>query len=157
MQPKHKAIFLDRDGVINVDKGYVGSQEDIVFIDGLFDFCRRAKALGYLLIVVTNQSGIARGLFSEADVVSLMRWMEEQFIQEKCPLTAWYYCPHGPDDGCECRKPKPGMIMRAAWEHDIDPARSMMIGDNDRDIEAGKAARVGRTEFFTGSTWPTLR
>jgi len=146
---KNKAIFLDRDGVINKDLGYVWESEKIVFMPGVFDFCRRAKELGYLLIIVTNQSGIARGLYGKPEVHSLMRWMGGRFAEEGCAWTAYYFCPHHPEFGnarykqdCDCRKPKPGMILQAAKEWDIDLVGSMMIGDNDRDIEAGKEVSI---------------
>ena len=160
--PKNKALFFDRDGVINKDVGHVWEQEKIEFMPGVFDFCRHAKALGYLIIVVTNQSGIARGLFGKPEVYELMRWMGERFMAENCPWTAYYFCPHHPEFGnarykqeCECRKPKPGMILQAAKEWDIDLTESILIGDNDRDIEAGRAAGVGRNELFSGA-WPEI-
>lgn len=152
-----KALFLDRDGVINVDTGYAHQPEQIVFIDGIFDFCRKAVALDYLLIVVTNQSGVARGMFSKNEVHDLMRWMQERFVKEQCPWTAYYFCPHHPDIGnprykrdCDCRKPKPGMIAQAAKDWNIDLASSILIGDSERDIEAAKAAGVGKWVLFDG-------
>ena len=158
----HKAIFLDRDGVINADKDYVSKPEDIVFVDGVFDFCRQAQEAGYMLIVITNQSGIGRGLFSEEDFEGLMYWMQEQFTLEDCPLTDWYFCPHHPTEGkgdykkeCDCRKPRPGMILSAAGDWEIDLPHSILIGDKESDIEAGKAAGVGRVELFKGK-WPEL-
>src|SRR5271163_2190256 len=94
-----KALFLDRDGVINVESGYIYKPEQVVFVDGIFDFCGKARAQGYLLIIMTNQSGIGRGLFSEEDFQALMRWMGERFTREGCPLTAYYFCPHHPEHG----------------------------------------------------------
>jgi D-glycero-D-manno-heptose 1,7-bisphosphate phosphatase len=159
----HKAIFLDRDGVINTEVGFVWKPEDITFVPGIFDFCRRAKELGYLLIIVTNQSGIARGLFTEDDFEALMYWMEERFTLEDCPLADWYYCPHHPEAGqgeykkdCDCRKPRPGMIVQAARDWDIDLPRSILIGDTARDIEAANAAGVGNAVLFIGA-FPELK
>lgn len=158
----HKAVFLDRDGVINVDKGFICSPQEITFIDGIFNFCRRAYEQGYYLIVVTNQSGIGRGLFSENDFHTLMEWIEARFEKEDCPLTAYYMCPHHPEAGvgpyktvCECRKPKPGMILQAAREWEVDIGQSILIGDKPRDIEAGEAAGVRAAYLFSGA-FPVL-
>jgi D-glycero-D-manno-heptose 1,7-bisphosphate phosphatase len=148
MQPAvRKALFLDRDGVINVDAGYVHKPEQVVFTDGIFDLCRAAKALGYLLIVITNQSGIGRGYYSEEDFHHLMRWMQERFAQEHCALDSYYFCPHHPEHGlghyrqeCACRKPKPGMLHQARDQFNIDLSQSYIIGDHGRDVLAGKAA-----------------
>jgi D-glycero-D-manno-heptose 1,7-bisphosphate phosphatase len=112
----NKALFLDRDGVINVDVGYAHSPEQITFVSGIFDVCRTAVAQGYQLIIITNQSGIGRGYYSEEQFHVLMQWMSKEFEKEGCPLTAYYYCPHTPADGCDCRKPKAGMILQAAKE-----------------------------------------
>ena len=137
-----RALFLDRDGVINADVGYAYRSEQIEFLPGIFERCRNACAQGYLIIIVTNQSGIGRGYYSDEDFHLLMRWMLEQFTREGCPITAYYYCPHTPEDHCECRKPKPGMIWQAAGEHGIDLANSILIGDKPTDIEAGSAAGI---------------
>ncbi len=152
---KHKALFLDRDGVINIDTTHAYRREDIIFTDGLFDVCRRAHAHDYKIIVVTNQAGIARGLYDETQFYALMRWMGERFMQEGCAWTDYYFCPHHPDitGPCDCRKPKPGMILRAIADWNIDPSASLLIGDNQTDLEAGKAAGVGRLELFKGQ-WP---
>lgn len=146
-----KAVFLDRDGVINVDHGYVYQPEAFEFIDGVFEACRHLQSLGYLLIVVTNQSGIARGFYSEQDFQHLTRWMIERFAAEHIEITAVYHCPHHPSAGhamhrldCACRKPAPGMLLQAIREHGIDPARSIMVGDKQADMQAGRAAGVGR-------------
>jgi D-glycero-D-manno-heptose 1,7-bisphosphate phosphatase len=149
-----KALFLDRDGVINVDTGYPAKPSDIIFIDGIFDFCRQATAQGYRLIVITNQAGIARGYYSAADFQALMEWMQARFTAESCPLTAWYFCPHHPEFGeirdCSCRKPKPGMITQAVRDWNIDLGRSVLIGDKPSDIEAGRAACVAAPLLFNG-------
>ncbi|MBV8938691.1 MAG: HAD family hydrolase [Alphaproteobacteria bacterium] len=146
----NKALFLDRDGVINLDTGYPSAREEIVFLEHIFSLCRAAKEQGYLLLVVTNQAGIARGYYTEEDFEALMQWMQEQFTAQGCALDGWYYCPHHPEFGvgeyrtaCECRKPKPGMLLTAAKEWDIDMRRSILIGDKASDINAANAAGVG--------------
>ena len=145
-----KALFLDRDGVINVDHGYVCRPEQIEFIEGIFQLCRQAKALGYLLVVITNQAGIGRGLYTEADFYQLTDWMRGVFVQEGCAIDAVYFCPHHPTEGigdyrqkCSCRKPAPGMILRAQRELGLDLAGSTLVGDKESDIDAGQAAGVG--------------
>ncbi len=143
----NKALFLDRDGVINVDVGYAHLPEQITFMTGIFDVCRAAHSQGYKIIVITNQSGIGRGYYSEEQFHALMVWMSAQFEKELCPITAYYYCPHTPDDGCECRKPKAGMILQAAKDYALNVSLSMLIGDKKSDIEAGKAAGVGECRF----------
>ncbi len=138
-----KAIFLDRDGVINEDFGYVHKVEDFCFLPGVFEALRHFKALGYKLILITNQSGIGRGYYSEEDFQKLTDWMQERLAKEGVRLDAIYYCPHHPQQGCDCRKPEPGMITQAAKEHGIDLTNSWMIGDKPSDIEAAKRAGVG--------------
>ena len=140
-----KALFLDRDGTINVDYGYVHEPEKFVFMDGVFDFCRRAMAAGYLIIVVTNQSGIERGFFSEADFERLTRYMLDRFSGEGIEITDVFHCPSlsGPD-----RKPEPGLFLKAKEKYDIDMAASLNIGDSERDLEAGRRAGVGRNALF---------
>jgi D-glycero-D-manno-heptose 1,7-bisphosphate phosphatase len=138
----HKALFLDRDGVINVDVDYAYLPAQIEFMPGVFDLCRAAHANSERIIIITNQSGIARGFYSEEDFTVLMQWMCVRFEEEGCPVTAYYHCPHLPDDGCECRKPKPGMILQAAKDWDIDLANSRLIGDKQTDLEAGRAAGI---------------
>lgn len=146
----NKAVFLDRDGVINHDHGYVHKPADFDFIDGIFDACRHFQSLGYLLVVVTNQSGIARGMYSEEQFAALTAWMRERFREEGVTIAAVYHCPHHPDLGddserhCACRKPAPGMLLQACRELDIDPATSLMLGDKKSDMQAAAAAGIGR-------------
>ena len=142
-----KVLFLDRDGTINVDYGYVYEPERFVFIDGVFDFCRLAQDKGYLTIIVTNQSGIERGYFTEADFASVTKHMVECFAKEGITITDVFHCPFlsGPD-----RKPEPGLFLKAKEKHDIDMAASVNIGDSERDLEAGRRAGVGRNELFAG-------
>jgi D-glycero-D-manno-heptose 1,7-bisphosphate phosphatase len=146
----NKALFLDRDGVINVDRGYVHSRDDFRFQEGIFDLCRAAQALDYLLVVVTNQAGIARGYYSESEFLELTEWMVAKFAEEEIQITHVYYCPYHPIHGvgaykCDSadRKPKPGMLLRARADFNVDLGSSVLIGDKLSDIYAGKAAGVG--------------
>jgi D-glycero-D-manno-heptose 1,7-bisphosphate phosphatase len=137
------ALFLDRDGVINVDKGYVHRIEDWEWRPGIFDVIRGFRALGHLVIVVTNQSGIGRGIFSDGDLRHLTEWMDAELERFGASIDGFYFCPHVPRDNCDCRKPASGMILRAAKWNNIDLAASTLIGDRETDIEAGRAAGVG--------------
>ena len=141
-----KAAFLDRDGVINIDHAYVHRPEEFQFIDGALQACRELVKAGFALIVVTNQSGIGRGYYSEADFEHLCQWMKEQFADAQAPITAIYYCPHHPTKAlgsyrvdCTCRKPAPGMLLKAQADYDIDMSRSLMIGDKSSDMAAALA------------------
>jgi D-glycero-D-manno-heptose 1,7-bisphosphate phosphatase len=152
-----RALFLDRDGVVNEDSGYVCRPEDFRFVRGIFDFCRAAQSKGYLLVVVTNQSGIARGYFTESDYESLSSWMRAEFLGKGIRIDAAFHCPFHPDHGIGAykresfdRKPSPGMIIKARDRFGIDLGRSVLIGDKDSDIEAGRRAGVGRLLFLKG-------
>ncbi|WP_406667135.1 D-glycero-beta-D-manno-heptose 1,7-bisphosphate 7-phosphatase [Gallaecimonas sp. GXIMD1310] len=143
------AVFLDRDGVINVDHGYVSRIDDFEFIEGVFEAARAFKAMGYLVVVITNQSGIARGMFSEDSFAELTQWMDWNFDDNGVVLDGIYYCPHHPDKGigeyrqdCNCRKPKPGMLLEAQGDLDIDMGRSVFVGDKADDMRAADAAGV---------------
>ena len=144
-----RALFLDRDGVINHDTGYLWRISDFVFKDGIFDLCRLAVAHRYRLIVVTNQAGIGRGLYSEGDFHRLTAWMRRRFELEAAPLTAVYYCPFHGQQGIGIyrkdsfdRKPNPGMLLKAARDHAIALAYSAIVGDKESDMEAGYRAGV---------------
>lgn len=144
------ALFLDRDGVINIDHAYVCKKEDFEFVDGIFELCRRAKLLGFLICVVTNQAGIGRGYYTEADFLRLTDWMCGAFSDEGVVIDKVYFCPTHPEHGVgeykvdsPFRKPGPGMILQAAQELDIDLARSILVGDKETDIVAGISAGVG--------------
>ncbi|MFE1745029.1 D-glycero-beta-D-manno-heptose 1,7-bisphosphate 7-phosphatase [Coleofasciculus sp. H7-2] len=146
-----KVAFLDRDGVINVDYGYVVMRSQFEFVDDVFTVCRLLRDLGYFLIVVTNQSGIARGYYSEQDFLYLTAWMCEQFNRQGVPLLDVFYCPHHPQaaipnyrQNCRCRKPYPGMIEQACQKYPIDLKRSIMIGDKTSDMQAAKAGGIGK-------------
>ena len=141
-----KAVFLDRDGTLNIDHGYVHKIDDFQFIEGSIDALKELKEMGYLLVLVTNQSGIARGYFSEDQFLQLTEWMDWSLADRGVDLDGIYYCPHHPEgkgeykEECECRKPKPGMLLQAADDFNIDLASSYMIGDSKNDILAGKNA-----------------
>ena len=149
----NKALFLDRDGVINVEKDYLYKIEDFEFIDGIFELCRHYKELGYLIFVVTNQSGISRGYYSEEDFNKLSLWMSKEFLKHSIKIEKVYHCPHHPNISgeCSCRKPKPGMLLQATNEFDIDLEESLIIGDKERDIEAGLNAGLKKTYLFNES------
>jgi D,D-heptose 1,7-bisphosphate phosphatase len=147
---KH-AAFLDRDGVINIDRAYVHRWEDFEFVHGALEAAARLSAAGWTLVVVTNQSGIARGYYTEADYQALTRRMVETFAAHSAPIAAVYHCPHHPSGrvallavDCDCRKPAPGMLLRAAEELGLSLPESLMIGDKPSDIAAARAAGVGR-------------
>jgi len=154
---KRPALFLDRDGVINIDHGYVHRPVDVEFLDGIFELVAEAKRAGYLVVVVTNQAGIGRGYYSEADFQELMDWMKSRFVEHGGQIDAVYFCPYHPEHGVgkylresDCRKPAPGMLLQAQRELDIDMERSILIGDKPSDMTAGLAAGVG-TCFAIGS------
>lgn len=143
------ALFLDRDGIINLDTGFVYRREDFVFRDGIFALCRTAEAHGLALVVVTNQSGIGRGYYTEADFAALTQWMLARFAEDGVRFASVEYCPDHPVHGLgryrrenPRRKPGPGMLLDAARTHDLDLARSVMIGDRASDMAAAVAAGV---------------
>lgn len=150
-----KAIFLDRDGVINVDKAYVSKIEDFEFCEGVFEALIHFQTLGYLLIIVTNQSGIGRGYYSEEDFQKLTAWMQKELLHVKIKIDAIYHCPHAPILNCSCRKPKSGMLLQAIEDFNIDVKSSWMIGDKQTDIEAALGAGVTNT-ILLGKTGVNL-
>ena len=133
-----KAVFLDRDGVINRDKNFVTSWEEFEFLPGISENIKKLNDADYLVIVVTNQSGIKRGLYSEETLKQIHENMKNALEEKGAFIDDIFYCPHYDGDDCNCRKPKPGMILEAAKKHNIDLNQSWMIGDSKRDIEAGK-------------------
>ena len=135
-----KALFLDRDGTINVNKGYVYKPEDFIFIDGIIDAISRYNQEGYLVIVISNQAGIARGYYSEEDVIALHKYVDALLLKSHARVDKWYYCPHHPEfsQDCNCRKPKTGMLEQAIAEFDIDVKQSLLVGDKPWDMECGE-------------------
>lgn len=152
---RRPALFLDRDGVINIDHGYVCKQEDFEFVDGIFELCRQARQLGYLIFVVTNQAGIGRGYYTERDFLNLSDWMCGVFEAQSVVIDKVYFCPSHPEHGVgkykvdsPYRKPGPGMILQAAEEFGVDLQQSVLVGDKVSDIKAGLAAGVGCTLLY---------
>ena len=151
-----KALFLDRDGVVNVDHGYVHTIESFEFVEGIFDLCSLASRRGFRLIIVTNQAGIGRGYYTEEQFHMLMGWVTRQFAAEGIRLDGYYFCPDHPDGigpyrrRSFMRKPAPGMLLRAADEHDLALSRSLLIGDQASDIAAGRAAGLAATIHLAG-------
>lgn len=146
---RRPAAFLDRDGVLNRDTGYVYRAEDFVWLDGAKLAVKRLNDAGYLVVVITNQAGVARGLYSEDDVARLHRWINEELRRDGAHIDAFYYCPHHPTAGngvyrrsCDCRKPSPGMLLRAMREWPVEPAASFFIGDKEIDMQAAEAAGI---------------
>ncbi len=148
------AVFLDRDGTINVEKSYLHRLEDWEWIPGAIDAIRRLNRAGYLVIVVTNQAGIARGMYGEEEVRKLHGQIDAMLASQGAHIDAYYYCPHHPDFGdqiaCNCRKPAPGMILQARDDWVIDLSRSYIVGDKIADMEAGLAVGVMPILVATG-------
>lgn len=147
--PKNKAIFLDRDGVVNVEKNYVHRIEDFEFMEGIFELCALAQRLNFRIFIITNQAGIGRGYYTIDDFERLTTWMLAQFKARGIRIEKVYYCPYHPVAGVGEyrkssfeRKPNPGMILNAKKEFDLDLSQSILVGDKDSDLEAGKAAGI---------------
>ena len=140
-----KTIFLDRDGVINKEINYLNKIDDCEFIDGIFDACLHFQKLGFEIIIISNQSGIARGYYTESDYKKLTQWLLRQFENNNIDILDTFHCPHGPDSNCDCRKPKPGMFIKAKNKYKIDMKNSWMIGDTETDIQAAISAGVKNT------------
>jgi D-glycero-D-manno-heptose 1,7-bisphosphate phosphatase len=140
-----KTIFLDRDGVINKEVNYLYKIDDLEFIDGVFEACRLFKNLGYKIIIITNQAGIAKGLYSLRQFEILNKWILKQFEYQGIKIHDVFLCPHDPQSGCNCRKPKPGMLLEAKNKYDISMGDSWLIGDKETDIEAAVAANIPNT------------
>ena len=155
---RRRALFLDRDGVINHEAGYLHRSEDVRFVDGIFSLCRTAMRLGYRLIVVTNQAGIARGFSTEEDFERLMEWMQGAWRVEGVELDAVYFCPFHPEHGIgqykrehEDRKPGTGMLLRGAAELGVSLAESVMVGDRCSDMAAANAAGLRQAFLMSGT------
>lgn len=151
------AVFLDRDGVLNVDKGYLYKKEEFEWMRGAIAAVKRLNGLGYMVFVVTNQSGVARGYYSEDDVAALHAWMNSELGRQGARIDKFYYCPHYTEGTaseyvivCQCRKPLPGLILTAFDEWDIDKAGSFLVGDKDSDLAAAAAAGIRGYKFAGG-------
>jgi D-glycero-D-manno-heptose 1,7-bisphosphate phosphatase len=154
----NKALFLDRDGVINHEVGYLHRIDEVRFLDGIFDLAKTATAAGYKLVVVTNQSGIGRGMYSVEEFHTLMEWMRGEFVARGAALDAVYFCPYHPREGVgeyarehEDRKPGPGMLLRAAKDLELDLAQSIMVGDRCSDVGAANAAGLRQAFLIRGT------
>lgn len=161
-EPRRRALFLDRDGVINVEKNYVHRVEDFDFVPGIFELCRAAAELGLVSVVVTNQAGIGRGYYTEADFQALTAWMLDRFRAQGIAIAGVYHCPFHPTAGVGGyrresfdRKPKPGMFLRAGRELALDLGSSVLVGDKDSDMAAGRAAGVPHLIKLVASDLPS--
>lgn len=160
-----KAVFFDRDGTLNVDVHFLHRPEDFIWTPEAPEAISYCHELGYLVVVITNQSGVARGYYAEEDVHRLHDWMNQQLAaMGQGKVDAFYYCPHHPQGTvaqytkvCGCRKPQPGMLLQACREMDIDPKQSLMIGDGKRDVESAEAAGVRGVLYQGGSLLDCLR
>ena len=152
-----QAIFFDRDGVLNEEVGYLWEIEKFKWIDGAREAIKFCNERGILTIVVTNQSGIARGMYTSKEVNALHDFMQKSLSEIDAHIDGFYFCPHHPKGSvekfsivCNCRKPQPGLILQACKDFKINPAQSIMFGDTERDIEAANAAGLRAGIFFTG-------
>ncbi|MBK8574752.1 MAG: D-glycero-beta-D-manno-heptose 1,7-bisphosphate 7-phosphatase [Elusimicrobia bacterium] len=144
------AVFLDRDGTLNVEKDYVYRYEDWEWVPGAVEGMRKLRGLGFRLVVVSNQSGIARGYFGISDVRALHDQVARDLLDKGIEVAGFYFCPHGPGEGCDCRKPRPGLILQAEKDLKIDLAHSYMVGDKRIDVQAAQAAGVHPILVGTG-------
>lgn len=140
-----KIVYLDRDGVINKEVNYLYKIDEFEFIDGVFEACSYFIKKGYKLIIITNQSGIAKGIYRLEDYQILTKWMIEQFKIKSIDILDVYFCPHNPSSNCECRKPKPGMIIESSSKYNAIMSESWMIGDKESDIQAANNAGIENT------------
>jgi D-glycero-D-manno-heptose 1,7-bisphosphate phosphatase len=157
-ETSRRALFLDRDGVVNEEVGYLFRREEVRFVPGLFSLCRTARGLGYRIIVVTNQAGIARGYYSEEDFQRLMEWMQAELAREEVSFDAVYHCPFHPEHGLgeyrrehEDRKPGTGMLRRGAREFGVSLEASVMVGDRCTDVVAANAAGLRKAFLIAGT------
>ena len=158
---KNKALFLDRDGVINENTGYLYLSKDVRWVNGVFELMRRFQTHGYLLIIITNQSGIGRGYYTESDFWTLTKWMQEYLLEQNIKIDDVWFCPHHPEHAkgkylqqCTNRKPAPGMLLSAIEKWNVDPAASAMIGDSWSDVQAAKNAKLGTCYYYSKGMTP---
>jgi D-glycero-D-manno-heptose 1,7-bisphosphate phosphatase len=150
---RRAAVFLDRDGVINLDNGYTHRPDELVVLPGVVEELRRLHSLGYLLVVVTNQAGIARGYYTERDYETFMTYLRSELASRDVVVDVAYHCPHHPEGSvpqyaikCDCRKPKPGMLLAAMRDYGIQAAESWLVGDKLSDVQAGVAAGIPQAQ-----------
>lgn len=143
-------MFLDRDGTLNEDLGYVGKPEDVRLLPGVLEAVKQLKNLGFLIVVVSNQSGVGRGYFTQRDVEEVHEKVRSDFLNAGAAIDAFYYCPHRPDEGCCCRKPATGMVMAAAKRFNIDLENSFFVGDKLIDVQTGKGVHC-KTVLLRGN------
>jgi len=144
------AVFLDRDGTINEDRGYIGDPADVVLVDGAAEAIRRLNIRGFPVIVLTNQSGIGRGYYGEAGLAAVNRRLDALLQERGAHTDGLFYCPHRPDEDCECRKPGTKLVIEAARVHRVDLSRSVMVGDKVSDMELARRAGMRRVLVLTG-------
>lgn len=137
-------LFLDRDGVINVDRHFVFRTKDVVFVEGIFELCHYFKSKDFEIVIVTNQSGVGRGIFSEQELRRVMTYILDKFQSEGLEILAYFYCPHTPLDMCMCRKPLPGLYTQAIKKFNVLAKDCISIGDQERDFIAAKKAGIGQ-------------
>lgn len=159
-----KAVFFDRDGTLNVDVGFLSRKEDFRWMEGAVEAIRFCNDGGYLVFVVTNQSGIARGYYGEEDVRRLHAWMNEDLKKHGAHIDAFYYCPHHPEGvvaeyakKCSCRKPAPGLVEEACRRYSVDKGASFLFGDMERDVECARRAGVKGVLYEGGNLLEVLR
>jgi D-glycero-D-manno-heptose 1,7-bisphosphate phosphatase len=161
---RRSAVFLDRDGVLNTDKGYVYRKEDFIWVDGAKEAIKFLNEQNYYVFVITNQSGVARGYYTEEDVMTLHHWMNEELSKISAVIHGFYYCPHLPDAviekyrvNCDCRKPAPGLILQAINDWPIVKEGSFLIGDSSRDVEAAVNAGIRGYLFKENNLYDYLK
>jgi D-glycero-D-manno-heptose 1,7-bisphosphate phosphatase len=150
--PRDKVVILDRDGTVVIDRGYLDDPAGLEFVPGAADALRRLHACGYRLVVITNQSGVGRGLFPLDRVIPMNARLIEMVEEAGAKLAGVYFCPHAPDAGCGCRKPGQGLLRQAAAELEFDPAAAFVVGDKESDVEFGR--RAGATTILIGGKAP---
>lgn len=147
-----KAFFLDRDGVINIDTGYVYKIEDFIFENSIFDALNFIQENGFDIFIITNQSGISRGFFTESDFLKLTNWMLAEFDKNGIKIKAVEFCPHLPNDNCSCRKPNTGLVEKLISKFNIDLNNSWIVGDKYSDIELAVNANIPNAIFIGKSS-----
>ena len=149
-----RAVFLDRDGTLIDDVGYISDPEDVRLVPGAADALRALRDAGFRLVVVSNQSGLGRGLITQERADAVHQRLVQELERAGAQIDAAYYCPHTPEEGCDCRKPLPGLLLDAARELGLDLERSFMVGNSDVDVAAGEAAGARAILLADSTDWP---